>query len=94
MTTNVNQDMRMDKNTFAHLRERQRNWVKFEAYADAGVPDVHIVVRPNGAGPVWISYPWVMGGSKRLESLLSVRWMTWFSPCIFGKFDLLQVMHS
>lgn len=57
------------------------------AYADAGVKHVHIVVRPDGAGPVWISYPWVMGGAKRLEQLLSVRWMTWFSPCVFGGVD-------
>ena len=45
---------------------------------------VDLVVRPNGKGPIWISYPWVMGGKKRLEKLLSVRWMTWFSPCPFG----------
>lgn len=57
------------------------------AYADAGVPNVHIVIRPSGVGPVWISHPWVMGGAKRLECLLSVRWMTWFSPCIFGGID-------
>lgn len=52
-------------------------------YAAAG-SHVDMVIRPNGNGPVWISYPWVMGGKKRLELLLSIRWMTWFSPCPFG----------
>ena len=28
-----------------------------------------------------------MGGKKQLEKLLSVRWMTWFSPCPFGGVD-------
>lgn len=52
------------------------------AYANEGV-SVDMVVRPSGNGPVWLSYPYVMGG-KRLEQLLHVRWMTWFSPCPFG----------
>lgn len=56
------------------------------AYSENGV-NVDLVVRPNGNGPVWISYPWVMGGKKRLEQLLAVRWMTWFSPCPFGGVD-------
>lgn len=56
------------------------------AYASEGVR-VHLVVRENGNGPVWISYPWVLGGKKRLEKLLSVRFLTWFSPCPFGGVD-------
>jgi cation diffusion facilitator CzcD-associated flavoprotein CzcO len=52
------------------------------AYADHGV-EVDLVIRPSGNGPVWISYPYVMGG-KRLEQLLHVRWMQWFSPCPWG----------
>lgn len=55
-------------------------------YAENGV-HVDLVMRNKGNGPVWISYPWVMGGKKRLEQLLSVRWMTWFSPCPFGGID-------
>ncbi|KAK4624726.1 FAD-dependent monooxygenase DEP4 [Fulvia fulva] len=55
------------------------------AYAAEGVP-VDMVIRPSGNGPVWISYPHVMGG-KRLEQLLHVRWMQWFSPCPFGGGD-------
>lgn len=56
------------------------------AYADAGVK-VDMVNWKRGNCPVWISYPWVMGGKKRLEKLLTVRWMTWFSPCRWGGED-------
>lgn len=56
------------------------------AYVEAG-SQVDLVIRPEGNGPVWISHPWVMGGKKRLEKLLSVRWMTWFSPCPWGGTD-------
>ena len=63
------------------------------AYAESGC-HVDMVIRPNGNGPVWISYPWVMGGKKRLEQLLSVRWMTWFSPCPFGGTDGWQWVRS
>jgi cation diffusion facilitator CzcD-associated flavoprotein CzcO len=56
------------------------------AYAEAGA-HVDMVIRKNGNGPCWISYPWVLGGKKRLEKLLSVRFLTWFSPCPFGGVD-------
>ena len=54
------------------------------SYAAAG-SHVDMVIRRDGSGPVWISYPWVLGGKKRLEKLLSVRMLTWFSPCPFGE---------
>ena len=56
------------------------------AYAAEGA-HVDIVIRQNGKGPVWISYPWVLGGKKRLERLLATRGLTWFSPCPFGGVD-------
>ncbi|CAK4030697.1 FAD NAD(P)-binding domain-containing [Lecanosticta acicola] len=55
------------------------------AYANKGV-QVDMVIRPGGNGPIWISHPYVMGG-KRLESLMHVRWMSWFSPCPWGGLD-------
>lgn len=54
------------------------------SYAAEG-SHVDMIIRPDGKGPVWISYPWVLGGKKRLEKLLSVRFLTWFSPCPFGE---------
>ncbi len=56
------------------------------AYVHAGAT-VDLVVRPNGNGPIWISHPFVMGGKKRLEKLLHVRFLTWFSPSIFEGAD-------
>ena len=53
------------------------------AYAAQGC-HVDMVIRNDGNGPVWLSYPWVIGGRKRLERLLTTRWLTWFSPCPFG----------
>ena len=44
-------------------------------YAAAGA-HVDMVIRKEGNGPIWISYPWVLGGKKRLEKLLSVRFVS------------------
>lgn len=48
---------------------------------------VDLIVRPTGNGPVWISPPFVTPFKKRLDQLLNVRWMTWFSPCPWGDSD-------
>ena len=56
------------------------------AYANAGAT-VDLIIRPDGNGPIWISNPLVMGGKKRLEKLLHVRFLTWFSPSIFEGAD-------
>ncbi|CAK7203042.1 hypothetical protein SEUCBS139899_005771 [Sporothrix eucalyptigena] len=48
---------------------------------------VDLVVRPEGNGPVWISPPFVTPLKKRLDQLLLVRALTWFSPCPWGAED-------
>ncbi|KAI1336035.1 hypothetical protein F5Y15DRAFT_216524 [Xylariaceae sp. FL0016] len=48
---------------------------------------VDLVIRPDGHGPVWIAPPIVTPFKKRLDKLLHVRWMTWFSPCPWGAED-------
>ncbi|PNS15024.1 Thiol-specific monooxygenase [Sphaceloma murrayae] len=47
------------------------------------------VIRESGGGGVWMSPPWVnMGPSKvMLEHLATMRFMSWFSPCIWGDSD-------
>ncbi|KAF4917911.1 FAD-dependent monooxygenase DEP4 [Colletotrichum viniferum] len=45
---------------------------------------VDLIVRPNGHGPVWIAPPFVTPLKKRLDQLLNVRCMSWFSPCPWG----------
>lgn len=57
------------------------------AYVEQGNATVDLVIRPDGNGPVWISHPWVIGGAKRLEKLLHVRFLTWFSPCPWDNED-------
>ncbi|KEF60126.1 uncharacterized protein A1O9_04976 [Exophiala aquamarina CBS 119918] len=48
---------------------------------------VDLVVRPDGHGPVWIAPMFVTPFKKRLDQLLHLRWMTWFSPCPWGGED-------
>lgn len=58
------------------------------AYALAtGGASVDLVVRPNGHGPVWISPAFVTPLRRRLDTLLNVRCLTWFSPCPWGAED-------
>jgi len=45
------------------------------------------IIRRTGPGPVWMSPPYVFLGPVRcwLEALVTSRWMTWLSPCIWGE---------
>ncbi|KAF5024577.1 hypothetical protein F66182_3340 [Fusarium sp. NRRL 66182] len=49
--------------------------------------EVDLIVRPTGNGPVWIAPPFVTPFKKRLDQILNIRWMTWFSPCPWGEAD-------
>ncbi|WYZ44122.1 hypothetical protein EsH8_VII_000558 [Colletotrichum jinshuiense] len=49
--------------------------------------EVDLVIRPNGNGPVWIAPPFVTPFKKRMDQLLNIRWMSWFSPCPWGDED-------
>lgn len=48
---------------------------------------VDLVIREDGHGPVWIAPSFVTPFKKRLDQLLVIRWMTWFSPCPWGPED-------
>ena len=56
------------------------------AYASTGTT-VDWITRETGHGPVWIAPPYVTPLKKRLEKLVGVRFLTWFSPCIWGDSD-------
>ncbi|GKZ35526.1 hypothetical protein AbraIFM66950_006188 [Aspergillus brasiliensis] len=47
------------------------------------------VIRESGGGAVWMASPWAKfaGAKTKLEYLVTMRFFTWFSPCIFGDFD-------
>lgn len=56
------------------------------AYASRGV-SVDWIIRESGHGPVWMAPPYVTPLKKRLDQLVGVRFLTWFSPCIWGAYD-------
>ena len=56
------------------------------AHASAGVT-VEWIIRESGHGPTWMSPALVTPLKKRLEGLVGVRFLTWFSPCIWGDED-------
>ncbi|KAL6715393.1 hypothetical protein ACLMJK_006354 [Lecanora helva] len=61
-------------------------WDSAYAFADAGVK-VNWIIRESGHGPTWMAPPYVTPLRKRLEKLVSVRFLSWFSPCIWGEHD-------
>lgn len=48
---------------------------------------VDLVVRATGHGPVWISPALVTPLKRRMDTLLNVRCLSWFSPCPWGGED-------
>lgn len=61
-------------------------WDSAYAFASAGV-DVNWIIRESGHGPNWMAPPYVTPLKKRLEKLVGVRFLSWFSPCIWGEYD-------
>ncbi|KAF4508956.1 hypothetical protein G6O67_005274 [Ophiocordyceps sinensis] len=62
------------------------SWDAVYSFAKAGVK-VHWVIRASGHGPCWMSLPYVTPFKKWLEKLANMRFLTWFSPCIWGDAD-------
>ncbi|PWY90077.1 dimethylaniline monooxygenase [Aspergillus heteromorphus CBS 117.55] len=58
------------------------------------------VIRKSGGGAVWMGTAWVPFGCWRAkrEALTTTRFVTWFSPCIWGSFDgfgwLRRLLHG
>jgi hypothetical protein len=48
---------------------------------------VHWIIRSSGIGPTWVAPPYVTPFKIWLESLLLTRFLTWFSPSIWGEAD-------
>lgn len=60
------------------------------AYAlatDPGAATVHLIIRPRGDGPLWLAPAFVTPFKRMMEELLATRFLTWFSPTIFGGED-------
>ncbi|KAM4060961.1 flavin-binding monooxygenase-like domain-containing protein [Hirsutella rhossiliensis] len=62
------------------------SWDAVYSYAKAGV-QVNWVIRSSGHGPCWMSPPYVTPFKKWIEKLANIRFLTWFSPCIWGDLD-------
>ncbi|KAL6359944.1 hypothetical protein LRP88_05640 [Fusarium phalaenopsidis] len=61
-------------------------WDAVYAYVTAGVK-VNWVIRSSGHGPCWMSPSYVTPLKKWIEKLANIRFLTWFSPCIWGEVD-------
>ena len=61
-------------------------WDAAYTFATQGI-HVDWVIRESGHGPVWMSPPYVTPLKKWLEKLVTTRFLTWFSPCIWGGAD-------
>lgn len=48
---------------------------------------VDMIIRASGHGPIWMCPALVTPLKKFLEKLMTVRLLTWFSPCIWGRAD-------
>ncbi|XHF96471.1 hypothetical protein AWENTII_000106 [Aspergillus wentii] len=61
-------------------------WDAVYACATSGM-QVDWVIRESGHGPCWMAPPYVTPLKKWLEKLVTTRFLTWFSPCIWGSAD-------
>jgi cation diffusion facilitator CzcD-associated flavoprotein CzcO len=48
---------------------------------------VDLIIKPDGTGPVWIAPPKVTPVQHRIDTILNVRALSWFSPCPWGDED-------
>ena len=61
-------------------------WDAAYACATSGM-QVDWIIRESGHGPCWMAPPYVTPLKKWLEKLVTTRFLTWFSPCIWGEAD-------
>jgi hypothetical protein len=48
---------------------------------------VDLIIRPDSNGPVWIAPRLVTPLKQRIDTILNVRALSWFSPCPWGHED-------
>ncbi|KAI5801658.1 hypothetical protein DFH27DRAFT_611005 [Peziza echinospora] len=61
-------------------------WDAAYSFATRGI-HVDWIIRESGHGPCWMAPPYVTPLKKWLEKLVSTRFLTWFSPCVWGDAD-------
>jgi len=61
-------------------------WDVAYTFASKGI-HVDMIIRESGHGPCWMAPPYVTPLKKWLEKLVSTRFFTWLSPCVWGDAD-------
>lgn len=86
-------DLLQHEDTILHEGERvtifggtKSAWDAAYACATSGMK-VDWIIRESGHGPNWMAPPYVTPLKKWLEKLVTTRFLTWFSPCIWGSAD-------
>ncbi|KAI0403699.1 hypothetical protein F4802DRAFT_570709 [Xylaria palmicola] len=68
------------------LGSGKSSWDSVYYCATAGIK-VNWVIRSSGHGPIWMSPPFVTPFKRWIEKLANTRFLTWFSPCVWGNAD-------
>lgn len=61
-------------------------WDAAYAFASQGIT-VDWIIRESGHGPIWMAPAYVTPLKMWLEKLVTTRFLTWFSPCVWGDWD-------
>ncbi|KAL5341523.1 hypothetical protein BJX70DRAFT_54759 [Aspergillus crustosus] len=83
MPTYHRSTIQQPNNRIAVLGGTKSAWDAVYAAATAGA-EVHWIIRDNGHGTCWMSPPYVTPLHRWLEKLVTTRFLTWFSPCIWS----------
>ncbi|KAL4924724.1 flavin-binding monooxygenase-like protein [Aspergillus undulatus] len=75
--------LRNPENRIVVLGGTKSAWDAVYTAATAGAR-VDWIIRDNGHGPCWMAPPYVTPLHKWLEKLVTTRFLTWFSPCIWA----------
>ncbi|KAG2173103.1 hypothetical protein INT43_004476 [Umbelopsis isabellina] len=83
---NFEKDLLQDGKRATVLGGGKSAWDTVYSCASSGL-QVDWVIRESGHGPVWMAPPYVTPLKKWLEKLVTTRFLTWFSPCVWGHSD-------
>ncbi|KAL4786003.1 hypothetical protein BJX76DRAFT_346599 [Aspergillus varians] len=83
MPIHIKSTMQQPQNRIAVLGATKSAWDAVYTAATAGA-QVDWIIRDNGHGPCWMAPPYVTPLRRWLEKLVTTRFCTWFSPCIWS----------
>lgn len=80
------EDLFANSKNVAVLGGTKSAWDSAYIFASKGI-HVDMIIRESGHGPCWMAPPYVSPLKKWLEKLVSTRFLSWLSPCIWGYAD-------